>query len=190
MKDIPVGKLRLDEKTLTDNLSSGNIIFVGSSTDMWALPVPPKWIGQVLDHCCEYPDNTYLFQSKAPGRFNSSEFQFPPSVIFGTTIETDKTIIGLSRAPDPWSRMMSMSYLEEHRRMVSIEPVLDFDLITMVDWIKTISPEFVSIGADSKGHNLPEPTTEKVLKLCDELRKITEVKLKPNLARLIHIKGL
>ena len=70
------------------------------------------------------------------------------------------------------------------RRMVSIEPIMDFDVDSMVDGINYIMPEFVSIGADSKGHNLPEPTSDKVNALIEELSKFTEVKIKDNLKRL------
>ena len=83
---------------------------------------------------------------------------------------------------------MSMTYLEKYRKMVSIEPILDFDLLTMVGWIKAVKPEFVSIGADSKGHHLPEPSTGKLQRLCDELRMITEVKVKSNLVILIKVR--
>ena len=67
---------------------------------------------------------------------------------------------------------------------VSIEPILDFDVDVLVSWIKQINPEFVSIGADSKSHNLPEPPAWKVKKLIEELKKITNVKIKDNLKRL------
>jgi len=50
---------------------------------------------------------------------------------------------------------------------------MDFDLFTMVKWIQEIEPDFVSIGADSKGHHLPEPPAEKVDKLIEELSKVT-----------------
>lgn len=43
----------------------------------------------------------------------------------------------------------------------------------------------VTIGADSKGSNLPEPSKEKIEALIKELRKFTQVKLKQNLNRLI-----
>jgi len=69
-------------------------------------------------------------------------------------------------------------------KMVSIEPVMDFDLYTMVKWIQEIAPDFVSVGADSKGHHLPEPSPDKLNKLIEELSKFTEVKVKSNLKRL------
>ena len=56
--------------------------------------------------------------------------------------------------------------------------------------VKSIHPKFVSIGADSKGHGLPEPSAEKTTTLIRELRKFTEVRLKPNLARIIGKKAM
>lgn len=47
---------------------------------------------------------------------------------------------------------------EQDDTTVSIEPILDFDLNVMIEWIKQLQPKFVSIGADSKRHNLPEPS--------------------------------
>ncbi len=48
----------------------------------------------------------------------------------------------------------------EHEVMVTIEPIMDFDLEPFVEMIKNTKPKFVNIGADSKGHNLPEPSSE------------------------------
>ena len=50
--------------------------------------------------------------------------------------------------------------------------------------IYQIKPEFVSIGADSKGHNLQEPCKENIKVLIDELNKFTTVIIKDNLKRL------
>jgi len=61
---------------------------------------------------------------------------------------------------------------------------MDFDLDIMVEWIQEIGPDFVSIGADSKGHHLPEPSPDKVDRLVEELSKLTVVKIKDNLKRL------
>ena len=64
---------------------------------------------------------------------------------------------------------------------------MDFDLPELVQMIKDISPEFVSVGADSKGHNLPEPSGEKVSALIEELEKFSQVKQKDNLKRLLQM---
>ena len=39
-----------------------------------------------------------------------------------------------------------------------------------IDWILTIKPEIVEIGADNYGHNLPEPSWNKVAQLIGKLR--------------------
>lgn len=182
----------LDEKCLHDYLGSNKIIFVGSSIDMWAESMPDEWILKVLQHCSKYPDNTYLFQSKNPKRFlhflSDYEDFIPRNVIWGTTIETNREDIikKLSKAPPPHQRYSMMTWIEG-KTMVSIEPIMDFDLEIMVEWwINAIQPEFVSIGADSKGNNLPEPPAWKIDKLIRELKQFTEVKVKDNLKRLMR----
>ncbi len=170
---------RFDEKELKIDLGSGNVIFVGSSTDMFADEISYEYIKKVLDYCKKF-DNTYLFQSKNPYRFRS--FVFPEKTILGTTIESNKPY-NVSKAPfvDERKHWMCNQHFDV---MVSIEPIMDFDLDIFVRWIKEIKPKFVSIGADSKEHNLPEPSWEKVQQLITELKKFTEVKVKDNLNRL------
>ena len=88
MKRFPQKELRFDESELKTDLGSGNTIFVGSSCDMFAPSVSQKEILMVLEHCCQYRENEYLFQSKNPARFldpNISQW-FPDNTIFGTTI--------------------------------------------------------------------------------------------------------
>lgn len=182
MKVYPQGDFRFVEKEMETNLGEGNFIFVGSSTDMWARNVFVNWILDTLDHCYKFK-NRYLFQSKNPQRFQG--FFFPDDVILGTTIESNRDY-RMSKAPIPFERMMAMTYLDKPK-MVSIEPIMDFDLNILPFWIKDIKPEFVSIGADSKGHKLPEPPPDKLQQLVDELQNFTTVKLKDNLKRIGNI---
>jgi len=185
MKLFKVGPLRLDEKEFKTNLGKGNVIFVGSSCDMWAWLIPDEWIHKTLEHCRRYPKNRYLFQSKSPSRFRNFISEFHKlNCILGTTLETNR-LYRISRAELPLSRAASLSHLDV-RKMVSIEPVMDFDLKEMVTLIESINPEFVSIGANSKERisKLEEPSKEKVEKLVKELKRFTEVKLKSNLRRL------
>ena len=185
MKRFKVGDLRLDEKALKDNLGQGNTIFVGSSTDMWAEGVKNSWIGDVLSRCQQYPENTYVWQSKNPKRFFEWFYFFKSKMLWGTTIETNDTVLlmDFSRAPSVYSRMEGIAL---HRpNFVSIEPIMDFNLIIFLHYLKGIQPSFVSIGADSQHHHLPEPPPEKIKELIQELQKFTEVKVKPNLKRLL-----
>ena len=70
--------------------------------------------------------------------------------------------------------------------MVTIEPVLIFDPMELWNLICMCNPEWVNIGADSQGHNLPEPSGKKIQALIDNLKSEgIEVKLKSNLKRLM-----
>ncbi|GAH83246.1 unnamed protein product, partial [marine sediment metagenome] len=132
--------------------------------------------------------NKYIFQSKDPGRFSEAPY-FPPKTILGTTLETnrDEGQEHCGFAPPPRVRGLGLSHerLDCFQKMVSIEPIMAFDLKIFVSWIQQIKPAFVSIGADSKGHKLPEPTAAELDNFVVALRDITEVKLKKNLARLL-----
>jgi len=65
MKKFRVGNLRLEEKEFTTNLGNSNLIFIGSSTDIWATEVLSEWIRKLLEYTENY-NNTYLFQTKNP----------------------------------------------------------------------------------------------------------------------------
>ena len=189
MKRFPLGPLHLDEKSLRDDLSKAKTIFVGSSTDMWHFDVPYSWLEQVLDKCHRYPEVTFLFQSKNPARFLC--VGLPPNRILGTTLETNRSTEQFSKAPNPLERIdllqqADFNLYRHFPRMVSIEPIMDFDLDSFYKLIKCLEPVFVSIGADSKGHNLPEPPAGKIRELIEELEKFTEVKIKGNLNRLLN----
>jgi protein gp37 len=175
--------LRLVEKELVDDLGNNNVIFVGSSTDMFAVDVPKDWISRVLARCRAYK-NTYLFQSKNPRRFDEFKSEFPKDSIFGTTLESNINH-GVSVAQDVSARAVWLSDFEADKKMVTIEPIMDFKLVPFVIMIKNIEPLWVNIGADSKHHRLLEPSKEKILSLIEELNKFTEVKQKDNLKRLL-----
>jgi len=154
---------------------------------MWANVSPDnrvmgRWIADTLNHCIWYEDgNKYLFQSKNPARFKG--YSFPDDTILGTTIESNRYYPEISKAPAPLERKLALHYLDSPL-MISIEPILDFDLDVMVKWIREITPKFVSIGADSGNNHLPEPSGEKVDALIEALKEFTEVKIKDNLKRL------
>jgi hypothetical protein len=70
--------------------------------------------------------------------------------------------------------------------MVTIEPIIDFDLPRMLELIKMAKPEQVNIGAKTGGHRgFPEPPAEKIRELISELNTFTRVVKKDNLRRLL-----
>lgn len=177
----------LHKKRLSDNLGEGNVIFVGSMADMFGPWIPKSSILHVLYVCRRFDKNTYLFQSKNPRRFAEFLLSFPENAIFGTTIETNRSTLRISKAPQVFSRAFAMSNLlpTSTRKEITIEPIMDFDLNAFVGLINSIKPNFVAIGADSKGHNLKEPSPDKIIDLIDELSRFTKVKVKKNLKRIL-----
>ena len=183
-KQVP---LHFDEKELKTDLGEGNFIFVGSSCDIWAWGIYYHQIGFILDHCFLYTKNKYLYQSKNPKRFTEFYSYFPKNTILGTTLESNREYPEIYRnAPcinDRYSAMKRIS--KEQVVMVTIEPILDFDLNPFIEMLYDIGPSWVNIGADSKGHNLPEPAPEKIKELIESLQGFTQVKIKKNLERII-----
>jgi len=165
------GKLkpvRFDEKELKTDLRTGNFIFVGSSCDMFAENIPDEWINKTLEYCQNF-DNKYLFQTKNPKRI--LDFKLPKSIIC-TTIESDMFYSEIMRNnPTPYERAKYMGMISDcgFETFVTIEPIMNFNLNSMVDLLKQCNPDQVNIGADSGKNKLPEPSKEKVLELVSEL---------------------
>lgn len=188
MKRFKQKELRFDRKEIDDNLGENNFIFIGSSTDMFASDVCGIWIRQVLLKCMNHPKNKYLFQTKNPPRLLYNQKYFPKGSILCTTIETNREN-NLVNAPPRGNRKEYMKILK-FPVMITIEPIMDFDLDILVEWMKDIKPIQVNIGADSnkekeKDYKFPEPSKEKVIDLIEELGKFTKVIVKPNLKRII-----
>jgi hypothetical protein len=157
---------------------------------MMAKSVPQEFINKIVMHCLKYPENDYVFQTKNPVHYLTMDALFPERSLLGCTIETNHVYENdmgqtISAAPGPASRMSAMAKLQR-RKFVTIEPILDFDVDILSSWIDRIRPEFVNIGADSKGHNLPEPTSDKVHALIAKLHQYgIEIREKHNLERLL-----
>lgn len=179
------GEVRLEEKEFETNLKSKNFIFVCAQHDLFADGVPSIGIKQILEYCSTF-DNEYLFQSKNPKRF--AEFKLPKNSVVCTTIETNRWYpVIMNNAPHPEERAEAMESLSKtYSTYVTIEPILDFDLDELVGLIHQCKPVKVNIGADSKGHNLPEPDSDKILRLISELKKFTTIDKKKNLGRLLR----
>jgi len=149
----------------------------------------PEWLKLIIEHeVRRYPDRTFLIQSKNPACFEPFSGLYPENLILGVTIETNKVEFDTpskyrnyqerSKAPLPEQRYKAMVKLNHSRKLVTIEPILDFDLPILVSWIREIKPEAVYVGYDNHNCKLPEPLKWKTLKLIEELKKFTEVRRK------------
>lgn len=178
--------LKLDPKELRVNLGKDNFIFVGSNIDMFAPQIPTGWIEDVLTYLKCF-DNTYLLQSKNPLRMMYFKDKVPKKTIFCTTIESDKDHQGIGKAPEMVYRKMGIKILKNLglRVMVTIEPIMDFDILELSSFLISLKPEQVNIGANSGRVKLPEPPAGKVFKLIENLeRQKIKVFQKPNLKRI------
>ena len=128
---------------------------------------------------------TVYFQSKDPkclAKYFDRLIPIKDSVVMLTTLETnrDEGYSDISKAPLPSDRYRDFLNLDWKRKIVTIEPVMDFDLDEFVNWIQQISPEAVYLGFNSKPEavKLPEPSPEKFWQLQNALSSFVEVRLK------------
>ncbi len=186
--------LRLDEKELQKKLGKGKFIFVGSSTDEFAVNVPTEWIIAVLNHLLEYPENRYLLQSKNPVRFieflDHPLFQDKTKVVFCTTLESDLDYTDISLAPSKAERVAAMQELSRrgYQTMVTVEPIMKFSsAAAFADMIASCNPMQVNLGQNTANWvKVPEPTKEEFAKLEAELAKCgLNIYRKTNLDRML-----
>lgn len=182
------GPLRLIESELVVPYGHGKTIFIEHMNDLFAGAVPSFWISKVLGHVCSWPQNTYVFQTKNPCRAYADFLrETPRNIIVGTTIETNRDMSEISKAPAPYDRAVGIGNfaIEGAKTFITIEPILDFDPTEFADLIRLAGPSFVNLGADSKGTGLVEPSWEKVAELIKRLSGAgIEIREKHNLDRL------
>jgi DNA repair photolyase len=169
---------RLDKK-----FPKGSQVFVCSMGDISFASM--GYINKIIKSIQKQPDVTFLIQTKYPFVFTCIDRfiweHIPDNIIFGITIEStyqDYVYESLYKPPDVYDRVLSFARVKHARKYVTIEPIMNFEMDMMVQWIKTIQPEFVYIGYDNHNHHLPEPSLENTLKLIEELEKFTEVRKK------------
>lgn len=180
-------------------------VFVGSVAD-WGCPeVEMGWIQDVLRHCQDFPQNTFLFQSKSPDiflRLQHYEPGFPENTILATTIETNLTelvyrvLTRCKATQTPVERAYTMRCLDgNYTKMVTVEPVLVCDPVVLSNYIAYAQVDVVTIGANSyhKACPLSEPSADEIEELVRRLSRngnIKAVVVKANLKRLLGGKVL
>lgn len=172
-------KPSLNESEFSIKFGKGDLIFVSDMGDMFANFVPTEWIARVLDHIRQFPEADFLFMTKNPKRYLELLPQIPENAILGATIETtcDEIIQTdkVSNAPLPTQRYKAMKTLDWKRKIVSIEPIMDFDQNTFTKWIEEINPFIVYVGYDNYCHKLREPTLKQTTELMEKLSETSLV---------------
>ncbi len=133
-----------------------------------------EYLSRIVARIQNETDKSFLLQSKNPATFH--RIRFPRNVILGTTLETTNDVgyDRISQAPPPSLRFRDFLTVNHPAKMVTLEPLIEFDLDIMVSWIEELRPRFIWIGLDSKNclsrkHGIAEPSIEKVLDLYREL---------------------
>lgn len=112
-------------------------IFVGTSTDMWGLWVPRRWIQKVLDVVRGNPQHTFLFLTKNPEKYG--QFDLPGNGWYGVTVESAD--LYFDRAKSLLDNTMFKNRFLSFEPLLGEIPIWLADICCVVDWI--------IIGADS-----------------------------------------
>jgi len=157
------------EDRLVGSIPSTGIVFVGGNGDIAFCPIgfTRKIIRAIKEHLLRCrKSKTFYFQSKKPSYFQPILADLPPEVILLTTLETnrDAGYRQVSMAPTPSDRYRQFKDLDYPRKVVTIEPVMDFDEDVFPQWIVDLKPEYVWLGFNSRPESvtLSEPSVEKL----------------------------
>jgi len=162
-------------------------IFLCSSGDVAFCPTDA--LQQIMDFAKEHSDRTFLLQSKDPATFQ--RVKIPDNVILGTTVETNRTSFlrwrqmypdknyrirkyeQISKAPHPSERVKALEAINHKTKMLTYEPILNFDCDAMIEYAERIQPCMIWLGMDSRPtiNKLPEPRYSEVKQLHWELSR-------------------
>lgn len=171
------GEPRLYEHILDERFKDDDFVFFCDCIDYLRSDIPDEYIRRIYEWIeRNYPTN-FLSLTKNPERYLEFKDELPINMYVGSTIESNVNYPDISNAPLQMNRISSMMDITNsinifhYRRMISIEPILEFDLTSFVFYIRCINPEFVVIGYDNHKNKLPEPSKADTLMLIAELEK-------------------
>jgi DNA repair photolyase len=167
------GASRTNAKWLNEikQFTAEDFVFVCDMTDLFGYWVPTEIIQQVFIAISNSPAK-FLLLTKNPERYRqliSIGVSVPSNCILGCTVESD--VDHLSSGMQERARLMVMMELRlmGYPTMLSVEPIMDFDLEPFVNKIIKAKPEFVAVGYDNYGNGLVEPSFSKTIHLIHYL---------------------
>ena len=156
-------------------IPSAPIIFVCGNGDIRFCK--PAFLKQIIEAIRNHKGKhkSFYLQTKEPACLEPVLHLLPDNVILVTTLETnrDKGYADVSKAPVPSVRYQQFLKLDYPRKVITAEPILDFDLTEYSRWIANITPEYVWLGLNSHPETIkmPEPSPGKLYKLAEKLIK-------------------
>lgn len=169
-----IGEPFIVEKELQRKFGKNDFVFVEDMNDLFGDWVPFSMFLRVLKYTDLFPSTKFLFCTKNPKRYLeiiASGYNFKNNHVLGSTVETNRNISSLGKAPTQQARFECLNKLNVFARgriFVSVEPIMDFDLKELADQIIKLAPWGVAIGYnnyDSANFHLPEPALAKTLAL-------------------------
>ncbi len=167
-----------------NKIPNSEIVFVSGFGDISFCPkeYTKKIINSIIIKNLKRPDTIYYLQSKNPQYFKNFINILPNNVIILITLETnrDKNYNLFSKAPVPSKRYKDFVELDYPRKVITIEPIMDFDLEIFSEWLINAKPEYIWLGFNSrpKQVNLDEPKNDKVKNLI-KILKNANIKVQP-----------
>ncbi|MCD6422416.1 hypothetical protein J7L13_03670 [bacterium] len=150
--------------------SSGDLAFASDEVIKTHIEYAKKW-----------NDRIFLMQTKNPKWMLN--YKFPENIILGITLETNSSFFftpskyrsyrEISEAPPPRLRTKIFSSFYHVKKMVTIEPILDFDFYSFISMLEDIDYScgklIIYVGYDNHNCHLPEPKLEKTKMLIATL---------------------
>jgi len=168
-------KPKLIEKEIYRRFNPRDFVFVCDMGDLFGDWVPDNWILKVFEAIEYNAKSQFLLLTKNPKRYLEFEQDIPFNCILGATIETNRPITAkFSKAPLPIERWRAMRDLDWGYKFICMEPIMDFDLPIVFNWIVSLAPELwgIAIGYDNYQNSLPEPALAKTKHLIGLLNKL------------------
>jgi hypothetical protein len=156
---------------MKDKFTRGKTYFVESLGDPSF--IPPAIFQRIVDHLAEYPETTFMIQSKNPCYFK--EFDYTTNIWLGTTIETnnDELAQQYSQAPVPSERYRGLlETMDAHPALnyyLTFEPIMRCSIDEMLKFARSPNIAAVYVGRDNHENKLPEPSEEELIQLVSAL---------------------
>ena len=159
--------------------SAPNVFVVGTGDISFCDPDFVIRIFEAIEKHKPRIEKTYFFQTKNPVWFNKYLRWLKDNqdkVILITTLETNIINREISKAPTVIKRFQAFCELDYPRKVVTIEPVLEFDINEFSYWMSLLQDqgnlEYVWFGFDSKNCGLNEPSERKAQAFVDGLKAL------------------
>ena len=164
------------EKNLEKIYGDGKFVFVCDCIDIFHPYIPDWIIRRVLEWIGRCNRAMFLLLTKNPRRFFDFKDEIPVNVCLGVTVESNINYKYGSSPPQDerlkvFADLANDVQLFQYARLISVEPVMGFDLDSFYWNIRFCLPDCVVIGYDNHNSKLVEPYEKDVLKLIGMLEK-------------------